>query len=383
MLSVGNMTKKVLVIEDAHSLRRDIIEMLGFEGYDAYGAENGLIGVERARELSPDLIICDIMMPGLDGYGVLEALRSEATTSMIPFIFLTARTDRVDIRQGMELGADDYLTKPFTAAELLNTVHTRLEKRAQLDEIINQRMGTLRGNIILALPHELRTPLSVILGFSDLIMTDAPSMDAARIVEMSRHINNAGMRLYRLIENFLTYAHTEIILTDPEQREAMLASRMLYPLSAIENYAVMKARQHEREADLKLDIEDVPAISILEDSLKKIIEELVDNACKFSQKGQPIVIRARVEGNWYIITVSDSGRGMTPEQIQSIGAYMQFERRIYEQQGMGLGLVICRRLAEFHGGKLEIRSQHGEGTTVEIRIPVRELPTADDHGQPA
>ncbi|MGQ9910217.1 MAG: hybrid sensor histidine kinase/response regulator [Candidatus Flexifilum sp.] len=377
------MTKKVLVIEDAHSLRRDIIEMLGFEGYDAYGAENGLIGVERARELSPDLIICDIMMPGLDGYGVLEALRSEATTSMIPFIFLTARTDRVDIRQGMELGADDYLTKPFTAAELLNTVHTRLEKRAQLDEIINQRMGTLRGNIILALPHELRTPLSVILGFSDLIMTDAPSMDAARIVEMSRHINNAGMRLYRLIENFLTYAHTEIILTDPEQREAMLASRMLYPLSAIENYAVMKARQHEREADLKLDIEDVPAISILEDSLKKIIEELVDNACKFSQKGQPIVIRARVEGNWYIITVSDSGRGMTPEQIQSIGAYMQFERRIYEQQGMGLGLVICRRLAEFHGGKLEIRSQHGEGTTVEIRIPVRELPTADDHGQPA
>jgi signal transduction histidine kinase len=377
------MTKKVLVIEDAHSLRRDIIEMLGFEGYDAYGAENGLIGVERARELSPDLIICDIMMPGLDGYGVLEALRSEATTSMIPFIFLTARTDRVDIRQGMELGADDYLTKPFTAAELLNTVHTRLEKRAQLDEIINQRMGTLRGNIILALPHELRTPLSVILGFSDLIMTDAPSMDAARIVEMSRHINNAGMRLYRLIENFLTYAHTEIILTDPEQREAMLTSRMLYPLSAIENYAMMKVRQYEREADLKLDIEDVPAISILEDSLKKIIEELVDNACKFSQKGQPIVIRARVEGNWYIITVSDSGRGMTPEQIQSIGAYMQFERRIYEQQGMGLGLVICRRLAEFHGGKLEIRSQHGEGTTVEIRIPVRELPTADDHGQPA
>ncbi len=383
MLSVGNMTKKVLVIEDAHSLRRDIIEMLGFEGYDAYGAENGLIGVERARELNPALIICDIMMPGLDGYGVLEALRSETTTSMIPFIFLTARTDRVDIRQGMELGADDYLTKPFTAAELLKTVHTRLEKRAQFDEIINERMGTLRGNIILALPHELRTPLSVILGFSDLIMTDAPSMDASRIVEMSRHINNAGMRLYRLIENFLTYAHTEIILTDLEQREAMLASRMLYPLSAIENYAVMKARQHEREADLKLDIEDVPAISILEDSLKKIIEELVDNACKFSQKGQPIVIRARVEGNWYIITVSDSGRGMTPEQIQSIGAYMQFERRIYEQQGMGLGLVICRRLAEFHGGKLEIRSQHGEGTTVEIRIPVRELPTADDHGQPA
>src|SRR5688572_18958649 len=114
--------KRILVIEDAHSLRRDILEMLTFEGYEVAGAEDGLVGVQRARELLPDLIICDIMMPQMDGYGVLETLREEAATASIPFVFLTARTDRVDIRQGMELGADDYLTKPFTAAELLKTV---------------------------------------------------------------------------------------------------------------------------------------------------------------------------------------------------------------------------------------------------------------------
>lgn len=371
------MTKKILVIEDAHSLRRDIIEMLGFEGYDAHGAENGLVGVELARDLNPDLIICDIMMPGLDGFGVLETLRMEAGTSMIPFIFLTARTDRVDIRQGMELGADDYLTKPFTAAELLNTVHTRLEKRAQLDEVINKRLGALRGNIILALPHELRTPLSVILGFSDLIMSDAPTMDPNRVIEMTRHINTAGMRLYRLIENFLTYAHTEIILTDPEQQQMMRAGRMVYPRSAVENYALMKARQLEREEDIVFEVADVPAVGILEDSLKKIIEELVDNACKFSGKGHPITIRARVDGENYLLSVTDVGRGMTPEQIQQIGAYMQFERRIYEQQGLGLGLVICRRLAEFHGGRLEIISQRGSGTTVQVWLPLRPLPQSD------
>lgn len=371
------MTKKILVIEDAHSLRRDIIEMLGFEGYEAHGAENGLVGVDVARELNPDLIICDIMMPGLDGFGVLETLRMEAGTSMIPFIFLTARTDRVDIRQGMELGADDYLTKPFTAAELLNTVHTRLEKRAQLDEVINKRMGALRGNIILALPHELRTPLSVILGFSDLIMSDALTMDPNRVIEMTRHINTAGMRLYRLIENFLTYAHTEIILTDPEQQKMMQAGRMVYPRSAVENYGMMKARQLEREGDIVFDVEDVPAVGILEDSLKKIVEELVDNACKFSSRGQPITVRARVDSDNYVLSVTDVGRGMTPEQIQQIGAYMQFERRIYEQQGLGLGLVICRRLAEFHGGRLEIISQRGSGTTVRVWLPLRPLPQSD------
>ena len=121
--------KKILVVEDAQSLRKDIVEMLGFEGFEAIGAENGLVGVDRARQVLPDLIICDIMMPGLDGYGVLEELRKDTLTSTIPFIFLTARTDRVDVRQGMELGADDFLTKPFHAAELLATVRTRLKKQ--------------------------------------------------------------------------------------------------------------------------------------------------------------------------------------------------------------------------------------------------------------
>src|SRR5690606_30377480 len=164
--------KKILVIEDAQSLRRDIVEMLSFEGYEVVGAEDGLVGIERAREEMPDLIICDIMMPGRDGYGVLEELRSDPATASIPFIFLTARTDRVDVRQGMELGADDYLTKPFTASELLATVNVRIQKRVQLAQYAERRLDDLRENIILALPHELRTPLNVILGFSDLMMSD-------------------------------------------------------------------------------------------------------------------------------------------------------------------------------------------------------------------
>ena len=364
--------RKILVVEDAPSLRKDIVEMLGFEGFETEGAENGIVGVEKAREFLPDLIVCDIMMPELDGYGVLEELRKDTATAAIPFIFLTARTDRVDIRQGMDLGADDYLTKPFHAAELLATVRARLEKRDMIAKISKEQLEELRGNIIIALPHELRTPLNVMLGFSDLLMTDAQSMDVSRITEMARHINASALRLYRLIENFLVYAHTEIMFSDPAQFENITRSYTIYPQTLINHHALQKARQFERVDDFVIELEPVSAIGIAEEYVKKIVEELVDNACKFSAADTPVEVRAAVEGGFYRISVTNEGRGMTPEQIAKVGAYMQFERRLFEQQGAGLGLIICKRLAELHGGKLEIDSKVNQRTTVSVKLLVKE-----------
>jgi diguanylate cyclase (GGDEF)-like protein len=118
----------ILVIEDVEALREEIMETLSYEGFGVLGAENGLVGVQIAKTYLPNLIICDIAMPELDGYGTLMALRQEPKTSMIPFIFLTAMTEKADMRQAMQLGADDYLTKPFTSAELLGAIASRLQK---------------------------------------------------------------------------------------------------------------------------------------------------------------------------------------------------------------------------------------------------------------
>lgn len=365
--------KKILVVEDAPSLRKDVLEMLGFEGFDAIGAENGLVGVQRAREHLPDLVICDIMMPEMDGYEVLEELRKDPRTATIPFIFLTARTERIDMRQGMELGADDFLTKPFHAAELLATVRTRLEKSDLLQKQREAEMNNLRENIMMALPHELRTPLNVILGFSDLLMTDSSLMDAERISEMSRHINQSAMRLYRLIENFLVYTHTEMMLTDQRQAQSMRNQYIVYPKSCIEHAATHKAEQTEREHDLQLYVRDVEAVAIGEDYLRKIIDELVDNAFKFSNPGTPIHVSSEMEGSSYLVTVTNRGRGMSQQQIQLLGAYMQFERRIHEQQGAGLGLIICKRLVELHGGEMLIQSTPEVETRIEVRLPLKQV----------
>ncbi|HEY9667224.1 MAG TPA: response regulator, partial [Coleofasciculaceae cyanobacterium] len=125
---------KILVIEDEQAIRCNLLKLLQAEGFQAIGADNGSTGVQLALIEQPDVIICDILMPELDGYGVLKALQQHSTTATIPFIFLTAKADRSDWRQAMNLGADDYITKPFTRAELLAAIATRLQKRASLTQ---------------------------------------------------------------------------------------------------------------------------------------------------------------------------------------------------------------------------------------------------------
>jgi DNA-binding NarL/FixJ family response regulator len=123
--------KRILIIEDEPEMRRNIATVLRFEQYRAITAENGRVGVELARKEKPDLILCDVMMPELDGYGVLQALRDDAELALIPFIFLTAKGEKDDLRSGMNLGADDYLTKPIAKADLLEAIAARLLRSEQ------------------------------------------------------------------------------------------------------------------------------------------------------------------------------------------------------------------------------------------------------------
>ena len=123
--------KKILVIEDSPEMRRNLLTVLKFEKFQPIGAENGRAGIELAKSEKPDLILCDVMMPELDGYGVIQALRDDPATVTIPFIFLTAKGEKPDVRAGMNLGADDYLTKPAAKVDLLNAINARLERQSQ------------------------------------------------------------------------------------------------------------------------------------------------------------------------------------------------------------------------------------------------------------
>ncbi len=137
--------KKILVIEDEQMVRESILDLLEAEGFSGIGGENGNVGLQLARDNHPDLILCDVQMPDLDGYSVLTHLRQSTHTADIPFIFLTARGTKADIRYGMELGADDYLTKPCTATELLGAISGRLAKQAALLERCNKQTASTQA----------------------------------------------------------------------------------------------------------------------------------------------------------------------------------------------------------------------------------------------
>jgi len=360
---------KVLVIEDEESVRANIVMLLKLEDYEAIGAENGAIGVQAAQEHLPDLIICDIMMPELDGYGVLNAVRENPTTATIPFIFLTAKAAKEDIRQGMQLGASDYLNKPFTRDELLNTIKTQLEKQAAFTKKTEDKLAQLRSSITLSLPHELRTPLNGILGLSELLKSDAASLEPGEVEEMADAIYTSAQRLNYLIENFLLYAELEVIANDSSKIKTLRNNYTDFAAKIIAESAREKSQELGREADLQLNLIDAP-VQVAETDLKKVVEELIENAFKYSPPGTPVIIENNLVTNRFVLQIANKGRGMTLEQIGNLGAYMQFDRQYYAQEGSGLGLIIAKRLVELYGGEFTVESVPNGETTVRLALPM-------------
>ncbi|HSF73750.1 MAG TPA: response regulator [Microcoleus sp.] len=360
---------KILVIEDEEAIRENILELLEAEKFEGIGAINGKVGIKLAIEKIPDLILCDMMMPEVDGYGVIKALRSEPLTATIPFIFLTAKADKVDVRTGMELGADDYITKPCTPQELLKAIAIRLEKQKTISRQSQKTLDELRTNISMSLPHELRTPLNAILGFSELILSEYQVLEESDILEMIGQIQTSGHRLYRLIQNFLLYAELEIAATNPELLKEMRNSEFSCVKSLLSQKARQQAKHANRTDDLQLNLQDA---SVAMDSVRlaKIVEELLDNAFKFSLEGTPVLLSTFVENQTFILSVKDQGRGMTTDQIAQLEAYRQFDRKLYQQAGLGLGLAIVQRLVELHGGEFKIESLPQQETIVYVSLPV-------------
>ncbi|MBE0642496.1 MAG: response regulator [Bacteroidetes bacterium] len=362
---------KIAVIEDDVIVRETIIERLTEAGYFVISAENGLHGIDLIREQLPDLVLCDVMMPNLGGFGVLEYVRKDPATELIPFIFLSALSDKSDLRKGMLSGADDYLTKPFTREELLNAVNVRLQKRQSYDQKMNDALDQFRDSLSRSLPHEFLTPLNSILGISHLLKDHMEDFGVSEVGEMLNNIHQSGQRLLRLVQNYLRFAELESLRHDDKRREAILAEEMAYPDELLRDTVQSVAARARRGKDVNVQADNA-RLRIGARDYEKIIEELADNACKFSLDGSKIEVRGTAADGFYEISIIDRGRGMAEQQIHSIGAYTQFDRSQFEQPGVGLGLAIVHTIADLHGGLLRIESELGRFTAVSVLLPLAE-----------
>ena len=360
---------KILVIEDNADILEEVLTWLALEDHDALGATNGREGVEKALQELPDLILCDIMMPEKDGYRVLLELRAQPTTALTPFIFMTAKQAKFDIRHGMELGADDYITKPFGREELLNAVQSRLARRTLFAQQSEQQVHAVRDKLLRMLPHELRTPLVGILGIGELLSQDAEGLTPDEISEYAEMIITSGQRLYRLIENHLLYAQLELYARDPASEYPFDEEQIAPVIAVIPDSCSRVANSYSRINDLALSLQPA-TLRMTRQDLAKIVYELVDNAYKFSKAGAAVAVTGSMQDDHYLLTVSDRGRGIAPEHLTQLDAYVQFERATFEQQGSGLGLAITQQLVNLNGGTLTIDSTVGGGTVVNVQLPL-------------
>src|SRR5581483_1611529 len=360
--------KKILVIDDETWLREMVHMALEQKGFEVLEAENGAAGIDVARKTLPDLILCDVNMEKVDGYLTLSSLRSEPATAAVPFILMTGLADHAGMRHGMELGADDYLPKPFSIEALYAAVEARLKKVQTVRQEAEKKLADLRDNISLMLPHELRTPLNGILAYGEILSAEAATLPPEEVAEFGKVIHKSGKRLERLIENFLIYAQIELLGADPQKLSALRNKRTDSPAVLIERQARTQAQQVHREQDLSLALHDYP-VAISEEYLAKIVDEVVQNAFKFSEAGTQVSVNLSENNGQVALVVADRGRGFSTEHITRVGAYMQFDRKLHEQQGIGLGLSIAKRLTELHGGTLTIQSQRDSSTSETIKIP--------------
>lgn len=361
--------KKILVIEDTKNVRENICEILETENYEVFAAENGQSGVEMSKNVQPDLVLCDIMMPGMDGYGVLTEMRKELVTSTVPFIFLTAKNTRENQRLGMELGADDYITKPFTVEDLLNSVSTRLKRAEEFKEESEQKLNELTKNLGAPITQVIAEPLRAILGFSKMLMTEYNGMEKFEMAEFNSLIYKAGMKLNTVVKKSFMFYSLQSLAFDKDNLDKLKTESTTDIKTLTENIIKEMALNAKRQDDFMVNIENT-SLAIPSKYFLEIVHELIENAILFSPKRSVIRVVGGVEDGQFALTIRDEGMGLTSDQISRIGAFQKFNQDLGENSGVGLGLINTKSILQLFNGNLVIKSTLGIETTVRITLPL-------------
>jgi two-component system sensor histidine kinase/response regulator len=363
------MAIRILLIEDEAQIRDNVHELLTLQGFDVDTAANGREGISQALLRQPDLILCDIMMPEVDGFQVLKVVRNNRATANVPFIFLTARAEPADVRRGMSQGADDYLTKPFTFQNLLTAIDTRLKREEQRKADLQSQLDQYKHTLTSVSTHEYNTSLTGIIGFSSLLIDQHEHLTTDDLVSMAQMIKVCGLRLKRSLDNIqFTDLLQQITPAHPHYAHYTAGQSGISQELVASVAATIEFRQ-EKNLTCELSVEGAH-LKISEDNLKKCLEELIDNGFKFSDGSQNLRLQGQVDGDMYRFVVTNAGQPFDPADKERLAPYQQFGRSLYEQQGFGLGLSIVKKIVELNGGQLEIALPALGVTEAGIRIPL-------------
>lgn len=372
----GGGTATLLVVEDDVHLLQGIRDILEIEGYSVVTASSGVDGLNVLQQLPqpPDLIISDIMMPRMDGYQFFEAVRASAEWLEIPFVFLTAKGEKHDVRLGKRLGADDYVIKPMDPEDLLVIVEAKLKRREQMRQVRDGQVSEIKRNILTILNHEFRTPLTYMVAYSDMLNSDAETLTADELRVFLRGVNSGADRFRRLVENFIALVELE---TGEAQQNFRWRATNHTNVSGIcaEVLEITRTLALEEEAEVVVEgPSEVPPFMADHEYLRAALVQLVDNGIKFTDTPKArVVLRISADEREVHFAVQDWGRGIPAGELDNIwNPFYQIDRSQFEDQDAGSGLAIVKGIVDLHGGRVDVESVEGQGSTFTISLPIQQ-----------
>jgi two-component system, sensor histidine kinase and response regulator len=372
----GNPDKSLILVVDDISKNLQVVgTVLRRENYRVVPATSGPQALERVQADPPDLILLDLMMPEMDGLEVCRQLKADPVTQRIPVIFLTASNEMEHLVRGFEMGAVDYITKPFKPPELLARVRTHLELKHARERLreLNEEKSEFMGIVA----HDLRNPLGAIMGYSEMALEEIgswpPQADekfVASIHEVTRCnqcVREASRRMAEMVQNLL-----DVNRIERGEIQLNVESADLVTLAA----AVLQSqrpRAMAKQQTFQPQNETTPVMVAVDQSVMvQVLENLVSNAVKYSPGGKEIHVRVRTDGKAAFLEVQDQGPGLSVEdQKKLFGKFARLSARpTGGESSTGLGLSIVKRMVEAMNGRVWCESQFGHGATFIVQLPL-------------
>lgn len=356
-------TSKILVVEDTKTLVNLLCQILEEDHYDIKVAFDGQQALEIAPVFKPDIILLDIMLPVLDGFAVCEKLKASADTKEIPIIFLTGKAQAEDVVKGLNIGAVDYILKPFEETVLLARIHTHLALKKNRDALkeANKQLKELnatKDKFFSIIAHDLRSPFTSLMGFSQYLYSSLAKLSQDEIKSYCGHINEASKKAYNLLENLLKWAQTQ---TGKLKLELEVSD-----LSEIceEVAALLESNAQDKQIKFITNIEKGIFAIIDRNMIDTVFRNLISNAMKFTPSGGTVEFFSEKEKDIIKISIRDNGLGMDQAELDNL---FQIDKCISAEgtngeKGTGLGLILCKEFVEKNGGVLAVESKKDQGS---------------------
>ena len=352
---------KILLVEDELNIRNTTTELLQYKNYDVRAVANGQEALDLLDNWIPDLILCDIMMPIMDGHQLHEIIKENKSLVAIPFVFLTAKKGNNLMRKCMLNGADDFISKPFKTKELLNIIETKIDRFQKIKNAHNNLYAGEKKYFL----HEVNTPLNGILDSIDPLLENVNNLEKEDRKVFYNTIKVSGERLNRTMQNLILYKslkNNELNFSDNEECE------ILNVFWKTKKKILTTYKNQEKRITFEIDKSN---LKISETNLNFILFELIDNALKFSSDSKTILISGeKYNDKYYELIIRDFGIGFSELELRKINAAQQFNREELEQQGLGLGLYLSKSILKKAKGVFSIISEVNKGTKISLFFPL-------------